>query len=315
MKTEGALKSAKTEQQNPRTRGLDQKSALEIVRILNREDAMVAGAVRRALAQIARAVDAIVSSLKQGGRLFYVGAGTSGRLAVLDASEVPPTYGTPREMVQAFIAGGDKALRNAVEGAEDSSWHGARVLARARLRKRDVVVGIAASGGTSFVLGAIEYAKKRACTTVGITSNRNSPLARAARIAIVLETGPEPISGSTRMKAGTAQKMVLNMLSTAAMVRLGRVYDNWMMRLSMTNQKLRDRGVRILQEVCRVDASTAEHALRLAGHDQPTAFVMLKTGAGAADARKRLAAAQGNLRRAIELQGITRKPARGSKGH
>lgn len=309
------MKSAKTEQQNPRTRGLDQKSALEIVRILNREDAMVAATVGRALPQVARAVDAIVSSLKQGGRLFYIGAGTSGRLAVLDASEIPPTYGTPPEMVQAFIAGGDKALRDAVEGAEDSSWHGARVLTRARLRKKDVVVGIAASGGTPFVLGAIEYAKKRGCMTVGITSNRDSLLARAARIAIAVETGPEPISGSTRMKAGTAQKMVLNMLSTAAMVRLGRVYDNWMMRVSLTNQKLRARGVRILQEVCRVDASTAEHALRLAGHNQPTAFVMLKTGASAADARKRLAAAQGNLRQAIELQSTKRKPARGSKGH
>jgi N-acetylmuramic acid 6-phosphate etherase len=315
VKTEGALKSAKTEQQNPRTRGLDQKSALEIVRILNRDDAMVAAAVKRALPQIARAVDAIVASLKQGGRLFYVGAGTSGRLAVLDASEIPPTYGTPPEMVQAFIAGGDKALRHAVEGAEDSSWHGARVLARARLRKKDVVVGIAASGGTQFVLGAIGYAKKRASTTVGITSNRNSALARTAKIAIVVETGPEPISGSTRMKAGTAQKMVLNMLSTASMVRLGRVYDNWMMRVSLTNQKLRARGVRILQDVCGVDASTAEHALRLAGHNQPTAFVMLKTGASAADAKKRLAAADGNLRQAIEMQSISRKPARGSKGH
>jgi N-acetylmuramic acid 6-phosphate etherase len=164
-------------------------------------------------------------------------------------------------------------------------------------------------------LGAIEYAKKRACTTVGITSNRNSPLARAAKIAIVVETGPEPISGSTRMKAGTAQKMVLNMLSTASMVRLGRVYDNWMMRVSLTNQKLRARGVRILQEVCGVEASTAEHALRLAGHNQPTAFVMLKTGASAADAKKRLSAAHGNLRQAIEMQSISRKPARGSKGH
>jgi N-acetylmuramic acid 6-phosphate etherase len=305
------LKSAKTEQQNPRTRGLDQKSALEIVRILNREDAMVAAAVKRALPQIARAVDAIVTSLKQGGRLFYVGAGTSGRLAVLDASEIPPTYGTPPEMIQAFIAGGDRALRHAAEGAEDSSWHGARVLARARLRRKDVVVGIAASGGTQFVLGAIEYAKKRACVTVGITSNRNSPLARAAKIAIVVETGPEPISGSTRMKAGTAQKMVLNMLSTVSMVRLGRVYDNWMMRVSLTNQKLRARGIRILQDACGVDASTAEHALRLAGHNQPTAFVMLKIGVSAADAKKRLAAANGNLRQAIEMQSISRKPARG----
>ncbi|HEY0702281.1 MAG TPA: N-acetylmuramic acid 6-phosphate etherase [Candidatus Acidoferrales bacterium] len=309
------MKPGKTEQQNQRTRGLDQKTALEIVRILNREDGMVAAAVQRTLPQVARAVEAIVASLKIGGRLFYVGAGTSGRLAVLDASEIPPTYGTPPRMIQAFIAGGERALRHAVEGAEDSSSDGAGVLSRAHLRKKDVVVGIAASGGTPFVLGAIAYAKKCGCVTVGITSNRNSPLATAARIAIVPETGPEPISGSTRMKAGTAQKMVLNMLSTATMVRLGRVYDNWMMRVSLSNRKLRARGIRILQQVCGVDASTAEHASRLAGHNQPTAFVMLKTGASAADAKKRLAAAHGNLRQAIEMQGTLRKSGSKGKGH
>jgi N-acetylmuramic acid 6-phosphate etherase len=295
------VKPAKTELQNPRTRGLDTKSAIEIVRVLNREDAQVAAAVRRELPNIARAVDAIVASLGDGGRLFYVGAGTSGRLAVLDASEIPPTYGTSPKTVQAFIAGGDKALRSAVEGAEDSMNDGAQVLARARASKRDVVVGIAASGTTPFVLGAIEWAKKRGCVTVGITSNRNSPLARAVRIAITPRTGPEPISGSTRMKAGTSQKMVLNMLSSASMVRLGRVYDNWMMRVSLTNQKLRERGSRILQEVAGVSASVAEHVLRQSGHNMPTAFVMLKTGASATDAKKRLAASRGHLRRAIQM--------------
>jgi N-acetylmuramic acid 6-phosphate etherase len=297
------VKPAKTELQNPRTRGLDTKSAIEIVRVLNREDAQVAAAVRRELPNIARAVDAIVASLGNGGRLFYVGAGTSGRLAVLDASEIPPTNGTSPKTVQAFIAGGDKALRSAVEGAEDSMNDGAQVLAHARARKRDVVVGIAASGTTPFVLGAIEWAKKRGCVTVGITSNRNSPLARAVRIAITPRTGPEPISGSTRMKAGTSQKMVLNMLSSASMVRLGRVYDNWMMRVSLTNQKLRERGSRILQEVAGVSASVAEHVLRQSGHNMPTAFVMLKTGASATDAKKRLAASRGHLRRAIQMHG------------
>jgi N-acetylmuramic acid 6-phosphate etherase len=295
------VKPAKTELQNPRTRGLDTKSAIEIVRVLNREDAQVAAAVQRELPNIARAVDAIVASLGNGGRLFYVGAGTSGRLAVLDASEIPPTYGTSPKTVQAFIAGGDKALRSAVEGAEDSMNDGAQVLAHARARKRDVVVGIAASGTTPFVLGAIEWAKKRGCVTVGITSNRNSPLARAVRIAITPRTGPEPISGSTRMKAGTSQKMVLNMLSSASMVRLGRVYDNWMMRVSLTNRKLRERGSRILQEVAGVSASVAEHVLRQSGHNMPTAFVMLKTGASATDAKKRLAASRGHLRRAIQM--------------
>ena len=296
------MKPAKTEQQNPRTRGLDTKSALAIVRILNREDAQVASAVRRELPNIARAVDAIVVSLRNGGRLLYVGAGTSGRLAVLDASEIPPTYGTAPGMVQAFIAGGNQALRGAVEGAEDSTRNGAQVLASVRATKKDIVVGVAASGTTPYVLGAIEWAKKRGCVTVGITSNRNSPLARAVKIAITPQTGPEPISGSTRMKAGTSQKMVLNMLSTASMVRLGRVYDNWMMRVALTNEKLRRRGARILQEVAGVNASAAKHALRLSGHDMPTAFVMLKTGAPAGDARKRLTAADGNIRQAIQMR-------------
>ena len=300
------MKPVKTELQNPRTRGLDTKSALQIVRLLNREDAQVAAAVRRESTSVARAVDAIVARLQRGGRLFYVGAGTSGRLAVLDASEIPPTYGTSPETVQAFIAGGDKALRGAVEGAEDSVEDGARVLARARVTKGDVVVGIAASGTTPFVLGAIEWAKKRGCVTIGITSNRDSPLARAVKIAITPRTGPEPITGSTRMKAGTSQKMVLNMLSTASMVRLGRVYDNWMMRVALTNQKLRKRGSRILQEAAGVSASTAEHVLRQSGHNMATAFVMLKTGESATDAKKRLTVSQGHLRRAIQMQAIQR---------
>lgn len=308
------MKPVKTELQNPRTRGLDTKSALAIVRILNREDELVAKAVRRELPKIARAVDAIVSSLQRGGRLFYVGAGTSGRLAVLDASEIPPTYGTKPEMVQAFIAGGEKALRGAVEGAEDSEGDGARVLARAKAARKDVVVGIAASGTTPYVLGAIGWAKNRGCVTVGITSNSNSPLARAVKIAITPQTGPEPISGSTRMKAGTSQKMVLNMLSTASMVRLGRVYDNWMMRVALTNHKLRKRGSRILQEVAGVSASTAEHALRLSGHSMPTAFVMLKAGASASDAKRRLTASRGHLRQAIQMQGSPRGKGSRNRG-
>jgi N-acetylmuramic acid 6-phosphate etherase len=308
------LKPVKTEQQNPRTRGLDTKSSLEIVRILNREDATVAAAVRRELPNIARAVDAIVTSLRNGGRLFYVGAGTSGRLAILDASEIPPTYGTARDTVQAFIAGGEKAVRGAVEGAEDSVKNGAQVLIRARATKKDVVVGIAASGTTPYVLGAIEWANKRGCVTVGITSNSNSSLARAAKIAIMPQTGPEPISGSTRMKAGTSQKMVLNMLSTASMVRLGRVYDNWMMRVSLSNQKLRERGVRILQEVAGVSSSSAEHALRQSGHDMATAFVMLKTGNSAGDARARLKATQGNVRKAIGVRNASREKGLRNRG-
>jgi N-acetylmuramic acid 6-phosphate etherase len=228
----------RTEQRNPRTRGLDTKSTIEILRVLNREDQRVALAVQRVLPQIARAVDAIVKSFRRGGRLVYIGAGTSGRLAVLDAAECPPTFGTRPKMVQALIAGGAKALRGAVEGAEDSASNGARDLAKARVTVQDVVVGIAASGTTRYVLGGMEWAKRRGCVTVAVTSNPQSPLARMAKIAITPETGQEAIAGSTRMKAGTAQKMVLNMLSTTAMVRLGRVYENWMIYVALTKSEV-----------------------------------------------------------------------------
>jgi N-acetylmuramic acid 6-phosphate etherase len=291
----------RTEQRNPRTRGLDTKSTIEILRVLNHEDQRVALAVQRVLPQIARAVDAIVKSFHRGGRLVYIGAGTSGRLAVLDAAECPPTFGTRPKMVQALIAGGAKALRGAVEGAEDSASNGARDLAKAGVTRRDVVVGIAASGTTRYVLGGMEWAKRRGCVTVAVTSNPQSPLARMAKIAITPETGQEAIAGSTRMKAGTAQKMVLNMLSTTAMVRLGRVYENWMIYVALTNQKLHRRGTRILTEAAGVSASKAAHALRQTGHDLPAALVMLKTGANAVAARRSLRKSGGNARQALEL--------------
>lgn len=289
-----------TEQRNPRTRGLDLKSSLGIVRALNHEDATVALAVRRELPSIARAVDAIVASLKKGGTLFYVGAGTSGRLAMLDAAEIPPTFGTSRRVVRALIAGGRRALQGAVEGAEDSTANGAKDLLKAGLTKRDVVVGIAASGTTPYVLGALKAAKNLGVVTVGVTSNRRSPLARLADIAISPNTGPEAVAGSTRMKAGTSQKMVLNLLSTATMVKLGRVYENWMIYLTLTNQKLERRGTRILREATGASASTAAHALRQTGHDLPSALVMLKSGVNASSAKRALATAHGNARLAIE---------------
>ena len=294
------MKHLKTEQRNPRTRGLDLKSSLGIVRALNQEDATVALAVRRELPAIARAVDAIVASLKKGGRLYYVGAGTSGRLAVLDAAEVPPTFGVKRGLVRALIAGGRRALQGAVEGAEDSVSNGAKDLLKAGMTRRDVVVGIAASGTTPYVLGALKAARKVGAVTVGVTSNRKSPLARAADIAISPNTGQEAVAGSTRLKAGTSQKMVLNLLSTATMVRLGRVYENWMIYLTLTNQKLERRGTRILREATGATASTAAHALRQTGHDLPTAIVMLKAGASASASRRALAHTRGNARLAIE---------------
>jgi len=305
------LKPARTEQRNPRSRGLDRKSSLEIVRALNREDAGVAPAVRRVLPQIARAVDAIAKSLRRGGTLFYVGAGTSGRLAVLDAAECPPTFGTPARMVRAIIAGGERALRHAVEGAEDSASNGARDLRRAGLKRGDVVVGVAASGGTPYVIGALEFAGRRGAVTVGVTSNPGSALAAKAQIAIAPDTGPEAVSGSTRLKAGTAQKMVLNMLSTASMVRIGRVYENWMVHVALTNQKLRRRGQRILEEAAGVSPLVAAHALRLAGHNLPAALVMLRSGAPLRDARRALTASYGDVRQAIET--VTRNLPKGRK--
>jgi N-acetylmuramic acid 6-phosphate etherase len=265
------------------------------LRVINREDSTVAGSVRRELPHVARAVDAIAKSLERGGTLFYIGAGTSGRLGVLDAAECPPTFGTPAGMVRALIAGGDRALRHPIEGAEDSAANGARDLRRAGLSARDVVVGIAASGSTAYVLGALAFARQKGAVTIGVTSNPRSPVAQKARISIAPDTGPEAIAGSTRMKAGTAQKMVLNMLSTAAMVRIGRIYGNWMVHVALTNQKLRRRGARILEEAAGVTLSTAEHALRQAGHNLPAALVMLKTGSSAREARQQLVAAGGRV--------------------
>ena len=292
----------RTEQRSTRSRDLDQQPTRAILRTLSREDATVARAVARALPQIARAVDAIVHAIRKGGRLIYAGAGTSGRLAVLDAAECPPTFGTSPRVVQAVIAGGRRALTSAVEGAEDSAARGGKDLAARRAASRDVVVGLSASGSTPYVLGALQYARRRGARTVAVTAHGHSAIARAAHIAIVAETGPEAIAGSTRMKAGTAQKMILNMLSTAAMVRLGHVYDNWMIDVALSNRKLRERGLRILQEATGASPSQAETALRAAGNDLRVALVMLKGGrksGTAADARHRLRAAGGDLRRAL----------------
>ncbi len=271
----------------------------------------MARAVARELPAIARAVDAIALAFLRGGRLIYVGAGSSGRMGALDASECPPTFGVPRARVQAIIAGGRTALTDAVEDAEDSGVRGAREIAAKHVGANDVVVGIAAAGTTPFVLGALREARKRKAFTVALTANRGAAIAKLARVTIAPETGAEVITGSTRMKAGTAQKMVLNMLSTGAMVRAGRVYDNLMIDVAMTNQKLRRRAVRILEQASGKMALTAEHALRQSGHDLRTALVMLKSGATRDEARKRLAAAGGALRKALEngaaLRGRPRK--------
>jgi N-acetylmuramic acid 6-phosphate etherase len=270
-----------------------------ILRAIHREDATVARAVAGAIPAIDRAVEAIVAALNRGGRVFYVGAGTSGRLAALDAAEIPPTFGTPARKVQAVIAGGRRALTHAVEGAEDNEAQGARDLAARRLTRNDAVIGITASGATPYVLGALAYARRRGGVVIGITSNPRTPVARLAPISIVTETGPEAITGSTRMKAGTAQKMVLNMLSTTVMTRLGRVYDNWMIGVALTNRKLKQRGLRILAEASGSSVAEATRALRQSGHDLRAALIMLKSGVDARTARRRLRGAGGDLRAAL----------------
>jgi N-acetylmuramic acid 6-phosphate etherase len=302
-----ARKLLATERRNPRSSGLDRMSTIQILRTIHREDASVARAVERELPKIERAVDAIARAFARNGRLIYTGAGSSGRMGALDASESPPTFGVPRTRVQAIIAGGRRALTDSIEGAEDSPKNGARAIAAKNVGRNDVVVGIAATGATPFILGALREARKRKSFTIALTANRNSPMAKVAHLTIAPETGPEVIAGSTRMKAGTAQKMVLNMLSTAAMVRAGRVFDNLMIDVAMTNQKLRSRAVRILEQASGKSASDAEHALRQSGHDLRTALVMLKTGATRAEARKKLAAAQGDIRKALASSGVGRR--------
>jgi N-acetylmuramic acid 6-phosphate etherase len=302
-----SYKLTATERRNPRSHRLDQLATRELLQIINREDELVSGAVRRELPAITRAVDVIVKAFERGGRLIYVGAGTSGRLAALDSAECPPTFGVPPLLVQAVIAGGRRALTRAVEGAEDSPSQGARDLSARGVGARDVVVGVTASGSTRYVLGALRLARKRGATTVVLTSNRNSAASRMAGIVIAPRTGPEVIAGSTRMKAGTAQKLVLNMLSTAAMIRVGHVYDNWMVDVSLTNEKLRTRGLRILTEATGATAKRAERALIQSG-DLRAALLMLKTGMSASAARLCLSRA-GSLRRALgefSAPGVTR---------
>jgi N-acetylmuramic acid 6-phosphate etherase len=288
-----------TERRNPASKNLDRMSAIKVVRLMNREDHKVAAAVAREIPAIVLAVDAIAKKMQQGGRLIYVGAGSSGRIAVLDASECPPTFGTPPQLVRALIAGGTKAITGPVEGAEDRSRDAIRDLRRIGLNSKDALVGIAASGSTPYVVAAVKYAEKRKALTIGVSSNRNSPLEKAAKISITPEVGPEVLTGSTRLKAGTAQKMVLNMLSTATMVRLGYVYDNLMIDLGIANAKLRKRAKQILEEASARDASAVEHALRQSKHDLRLALVMLKRGVSAKEASRILASSRGLLRKAL----------------
>ncbi len=289
-----------TEGQNEASHGLDTKSALEIARIINHEDGKVAVAVRKALPEIAMVIDMVARSLRTGGRLIYVGAGSSGRIAALDASECPPSYSTAPGQVQYIMAGGPKALASAVEVNEDSEDLGQRDVARRRPTRKDVIVGVSASGSTPYVVAAVAYARARGAQTAAVTCNCGSPLSSAADVTVVADVGPEVISGSTRMKAGTAQKMILNMITTGALTRLGLVYDNLMVNVQMQNSKLVERGIHVLMSACHVDRGTAVEAIRSAGRSIPIALVMLKAKVDKPEAVRRLAKSDGNVRLAIE---------------
>lgn len=298
-----------TEQPNPISADLDLNSSLEIARIINAEDAKVPTAVERAVPQIAKAIDWITEALANGGRLIYVGTGTSGRIAALDASECAPTFGVDPRRVQFVMAGGAKALGAAVEADEDSEALGIREISKRKPTRKDIVVGIAASGRTPFTIAAIRQARRVGAKTIALTCNRSTPLEQAADHAIVVETGPEVVAGSTRMKAGTAEKLVLNMLSTGAMVRLGYVYGNLMVNLHQKNSKLTARALRIVGQALEVGQDHAQDLLRRAGNDVPLTLVMAKAGVSKNQAEKALRASHGHVRQAIALALSTSRKA------
>lgn len=289
-----------SEGRNPDTLDIDTQSALDIVTAINAQDKQVPAAVEKVLPAIAAAVEMIESALRRGGRLIYTGAGTSGRLGVLDASECPPTFSVPHGLVVGLIAGGEAAMFQAQEGAEDNARQGEQDLRDINLSGKDVVVGIAASGRTPYVIGGLRYARSLGAGTVALACNTGSAIGREADIAIEPEVGPEVITGSTRLKAGTAQKLVLNMLSTAAMIRMGKVYQNLMVDLHASNQKLEARAIRIVMQATGADEATAANALAAADSEVKLAILMLLSGLNKTEARARLQRGQGVLRRALE---------------
>src|SRR5712692_9375097 len=305
MSSQDAERFPITEEENPRTTNLSSLSSLEIVSVMNSEDEGVAIAVRAVLPHVARAVDGAVERLRAGGRLFYIGTGTSGRLGVLDAAECPPTFGVAPELVQAVIAGGYEACHRAVEASEDDAQAGARDLEQRGFTKADVVVGIAASGRTPYTVGAVEYARRLGAFTIAITCAPESPITKAAKIAIVPVVGPEVIAGSTRLKAGTAQKLALNMLSTATLTRLGYVTGNRMTNVQTRNAKLRERALQILRAEAGMAEERAREILDSAGGDLPVALVMSRAGCSRDEAASALEKSRGVIAEAIKL---ARKP-------
>lgn len=290
-----------TEGRNENTMELDRMTPLEIVTVMNREDEQVTKAIRPHLAEIARAAEWGIGALSGGGRIFYMGAGTSGRLGVLDASECPPTFGVSPDTVVGLIAGGEKAFTRAVEGAEDNRELGMQDLRDHGLSERDLVIGLAASGRTPYVLGGISYAGSIGCHTVAITCNADSEMSRTAELGIDVVTGPEVLTGSTRLKAGTAQKMILNMISTSVMVGMGKAYQNLMVDVMQTNEKLRARALRIVMEATGADKKEAGEMLEKAGGSCKTAITAILAGCDAKEAEERLARSGGHVRGALQL--------------
>jgi N-acetylmuramic acid 6-phosphate etherase len=297
------LEKLLTEQRNAASADIDARPVEEVLRIINSEDHKVAGAVEREIPRIALAVSAIVDRLGRGGRLFYIGAGTSGRLGVLDASECPPTYSVPAELVQGIIAGGEHALAHSTEASEDDPQAGALDLAERGFTSGDVLVGIAASGRTPYVLGAVGHARQLGAATIGISCTPDSELSQAVEFPIELLTGPEVITGSTRMKAGTATKLVLNMLSTAAMIGLGYVYGNLMVNVRPTNVKLRERAIRIVAEAAGVDHDKAQMALDASNGTVKVAILMARLNVTREAAEDWLLAARGRVSEALKQNG------------
>jgi len=296
------LEKLLTEERNPGTIHIDQQSSLEIVKLINQEDKKIATVIQDILPAIARTVDSIVAAIQSGGRLFYLGAGTSGRMGILDASECPPTYGTHPELVQGLIAGGAQAIWRAVEGAEDSDTLAAEDLGRKQLNSLDILIGIAASGRTPYVIGGLRYAKSIGCQTVSLTCTPDSEMGKVADQSLTVLTGPEVIMGSTRMKAGTAQKMVLNMLTTATMIGLGKVYSNLMVDVQATNLKLKERAKRIVTIATGVSRSQAEEALIAANGSSKLAIIMILAGVSVEGASQLLQRAHGFVAKALTLQ-------------
>ncbi len=290
-----------TEMRNENSTNIDNMSTIEILKTINDEDMSVAKRVQEVLPEIEATVDTVYQSLKPGGKLFYVGAGTSGRIGILDAVECPPTYSTPPDLIQAVMAGGLKAFSKAVEGAEDDPELGAKDLEERKLTELDVVIGIAASGRTPYVAGALQYAKQIGAKTVSLTSNKNSVISQYADINIEVVTGPEVVTGSTRMKAATAHKLIVNMITTATMIKMGKVYENLMVDLKVSNVKLKERAINIVSTITGVSYSKSEETLEITKFEVKPAIVMIKTGITLQQAKRYIEEADGFVRIAIEL--------------